>query len=111
MLLLSDSIDAFWPERLDSFEGKHLKSVTQASGEPEKDAELPDISLLLAALKKALGDAVADVRATGRLTDSAVVLAAGETGAPICRCSACCAVPAAPCCPRHRCWRSIRATR
>ena len=80
VLLLSDSIDAFWPERLDSFEGKHLKSVTQASGEPEKDADLPDISLLLAALKKALGDAVADVRATGRLTDSAVVLAAGDRG-------------------------------
>ena len=33
VLLLSDPIDAFWPERLDSFEGKHLKSVTQASGE------------------------------------------------------------------------------
>jgi molecular chaperone HtpG len=80
VLLLSDSIDAFWPDRLDSFEGKHLKSVTQASGEPEKDAELPDISLLLAALKKALGDAVTDVRATGRLTDSAVVLAAGDRG-------------------------------
>jgi len=80
VLLLTDAIDAFWPERLDSFEGKHLKSVTQAAEEEAKDADLPDVSSLLAALKQALGDAVADVRATGRLTDSAVVLAAGEKG-------------------------------
>ena len=81
VLLLADPIDAFWPDRLDSFEGKHLKSVTQASAELDKDtADQPDISPLLAALKKALGDEVADVRATGRLTDSAVVLAAGDRG-------------------------------
>jgi molecular chaperone HtpG len=80
VLLLADPIDAFWPERLDSFEGKPLKSVTQAANEPEKDADQPDISPLLAALKKALGDDVSDVRATGRLTDSAVVLAAGNKG-------------------------------
>ena len=80
VLLLSDQIDAFWPERLDSFEGKHLKSVTQAPEEADKDADQPDISPLLAALKKALGDEVADVRATGRLTDSAVVLAANDKG-------------------------------
>jgi molecular chaperone HtpG len=80
VLLLADSIDAFWPDRLDGFEGKHLKSVTQASADLDKDADQPDISPLLAALKKALGDEVADVRATGRLTDSAVVLAAGDRG-------------------------------
>ena len=32
VLLLADSIDAFWPDRLDSFEGKPLRSVTQARG-------------------------------------------------------------------------------
>ena len=81
VLLLADPIDAFWPDRLDSFESKHLKSVTQASAELDVDAaDQPDISPLLAALKKALGDEVADVRATGRLTDSAVVLAAGDRG-------------------------------
>jgi molecular chaperone HtpG len=78
VLLLTDPIDAFWPERLDSFEGKHLKSVTQA--EPDKDTDQPDISPLLAALKKALGSDVSDVRATSRLTDSAVVLAAADKG-------------------------------
>jgi molecular chaperone HtpG len=80
VLLLADSIDAFWPERLDSFEGKSLKSVTQAPAETGGGDDAPDISQLLAALKKALGDDVSDVRATNRLTDSAVILAAGERG-------------------------------
>ncbi|HEX3399083.1 MAG TPA: molecular chaperone HtpG [Acetobacteraceae bacterium] len=80
VLLLADPIDAFWPDRLDGFEGKQLRSVTQASAELDKGDDQPDISPLLAALKKALGDEVADVRATGRLTDSAVVLAAGDKG-------------------------------
>jgi molecular chaperone HtpG len=79
VLLLADSIDAFWPERLDSFESKAIKSITQATNE-ENDADAPDVSMLLAALKKALGDAVSDVRATNRLTDSVVILAAGEHG-------------------------------
>ena len=78
VLLLADPIDAFWPERLGDFEGKPLRSVTQAA--TEASGELPDISPLLAAIKVALGNEVADVRATGRLTDSAVVLAAGERG-------------------------------
>jgi molecular chaperone HtpG len=80
VLLLPDPIDAFWPDRMDSFEGKKLKSVTQAGEELGKDTEAPDISLLLSAMKEALGSDVSDVRATARLTDSAVVLAAGERG-------------------------------
>ncbi len=78
VLLLADPIDAFWPDRLASFEGKRLLSVTQADTAAEGD--LPDISPLTAAMKTALGEAVSDVRATGRLTDSAVVLAAGGAG-------------------------------
>jgi molecular chaperone HtpG len=80
VLLLAEPIDAFWPERLDSFEGKHLKSVTQSADEAAAAGDLPDISALLAAMKKGLGDEVADIRATGRLTDSAVVLSAGDKG-------------------------------
>jgi molecular chaperone HtpG len=80
VLLLADPIDAFWPERLDGFDGKKLVSVTQAANEPQADGEQPDISPLLAALKSALGDDVADVRSTARLTDSAVVLAASDKG-------------------------------
>jgi len=78
VLLLPDPIDAFWPERLD--EGKKLRSVTQAVEDLGKGAELPDISLLTSALKAALEEDVSEVRATARLTDSAVVLAASDKG-------------------------------
>jgi molecular chaperone HtpG len=104
VLLLADPIDAFWPERLDSFEGKSIKSVTQASNE-EKDADTPDISTLLAALKKALGDAVSDVRATNRLTDSAdlqmqrLLRRAGRAMLP--------AVPVLELNPRHKLVESL----
>jgi molecular chaperone HtpG len=80
VLLLPDPIDVFWPERLDAFEGKRLRSVTQAVDDLGKDAELPDISLLTSALKAALEHEVSEVRATARLTDSAVVLAAAGKG-------------------------------
>jgi molecular chaperone HtpG len=80
VLLMADSIDAFWPERLDSFEGKKLRSVTQSAADLGKDEDQPDVSALLLAMKQALGDRVADVRATARLTDSAVVLATDGRG-------------------------------
>jgi molecular chaperone HtpG len=80
VLLMSDPIDNFWPERTDGFEDKKFLAVTQAAGEFGKDETLPDISVLLSAMKEALGEDVADVRATGRLTDSAVVLAADDKG-------------------------------
>lgn len=80
VLLMSDSIDSFWPERLDSFEGKKLRSVTQAAEDLGKGEDQPDVSLLLAAMKTALGERVSDVRATARLTDSAVVLASDGKG-------------------------------
>ena len=118
VLLLTDPIDAFWPERMDKFEDKPLRSVTQGAADLAKlpPAEAPqgeaaDVTALLAALKAALGDAVAEVRATDRLVDSAVVLAAGDGGAGPAD-----AAPAAPRRPRdlrrrRRCWRSTRATR
>jgi molecular chaperone HtpG len=80
VLLLPDPIDAFWPDRLDAFEGKKLRSVTQAVGDLGTEADQPDISLLTSALKAALEGEVDDVRATARLTDSAVVLAASDKG-------------------------------
>ena len=86
VLLLTDQVDAFWPERLAAFEGKPLKSVTQGAadlaklpgGEPEGDAA--DVVKLIEALKAALGDEVGEVRATDRLVESAVVLAAAGFG-------------------------------
>jgi molecular chaperone HtpG len=80
VLLMSDSIDSFWPERLDRFEDKKLRSVTQAADDLGKDADQPDISPLLTAMKTALGARISDVRATARLTDSAVVLASDGKG-------------------------------
>ena len=83
VLLLTDPVDAFWPERLGMFEGKSFKSVTQGSADLEKlgaaaegpAGEAADLTALLPLLKAALGDAVSDVRATERLVESAVVLA------------------------------------
>jgi molecular chaperone HtpG len=84
VLLLDDPIDAFWPDRLDNFQDKPIRSVTQGADDLAKLAgeakEAPDVSTLVTALKAALGDAVSDVRATSRLVDSAVVLAAGTSG-------------------------------
>ena len=87
VLLLDDSIDAFWPERMDNFADKPLRSVTQGIADlaklapteaPEGDAA--DTEALVAALKAALAQDVGDVRTTDRLVDSAVVLAAGSAG-------------------------------
>ncbi len=87
VLLLADAVDAFWPERIDKFEEKPLRSVTQGAADlpflPGGEAaagEAADVSALVPALKAALGDAVDDVRPTDRLTDSAVVLAASAKG-------------------------------
>jgi molecular chaperone HtpG len=80
VLLLPDAIDAFWPDRLDTFDGRKLRSVTLAVEDLGKEGDQPDISLLTAALKAALDKEVDDVRATGRLTDSAVVLAPSGKG-------------------------------
>ena len=85
VLLLSDHVDAFWPEALARFADKPLQSVTQggldlskfpAAGEAE--AAPAGIDVLVAAIKAALGSDVADVRTTDRLVDSAVVLSAGS---------------------------------
>ncbi len=87
VLLLTDPVDTFWPERLSEWEGKPIRSITQGAGDLSKlpvaaapEGEAADVEKLLAALKAALGDAVGDVRATDRLVDSAVVLAAAGFG-------------------------------
>ncbi|MFC0410101.1 molecular chaperone HtpG [Roseomonas elaeocarpi] len=87
VLLLSDQIDAFWPERMERFEEKPIRSITQGSvdlsGIKSDDGALPeaaDVATLLPLLKEALGTEVSEVRTTDRLVDSAVVLAAPEHG-------------------------------
>ncbi|GJD47124.1 Chaperone protein HtpG [Methylobacterium cerastii] len=87
VLLLSDHVDAFWPEQLARFEEKPLRSVTQGaldlskfSGDAEAGEAPAGVDDLVAKIKAALSDDVSDVRATDRLVDSAVVLAAGGNG-------------------------------
>ena len=91
VLLLPDPVDTFWVMPGVSFDGKPFKSVTQGAADlaliPRLDAEpaaTPDIAetvkQFLGFLKSTLGDEVAEVRASERLTDSAVCLVAAETG-------------------------------
>ncbi|MFZ4405800.1 MAG: molecular chaperone HtpG [Paracraurococcus sp.] len=86
VLLLGDHIDAFWPERLPDFEGKPVRSVTQGVVDlskvagAEAEGEAADVAQLLTRLQEALKEEVSAVRATDRLVDSAVVLAAPEYG-------------------------------
>ncbi len=86
VLLLSDAVDAFWPERLGTYSDKPLRSVTQgaadlsALGAPDAAGEATDVTALIPALKTALGDAVDDVRPTDRLVGSAAVLSAPAHG-------------------------------
>lgn len=82
VLLLTDPVDSFWPDRLHSYKDKVLRSVAQSSSDLEKfesqlkdQGEAADTEKLVPALKEALGDLVKDVRPTDRLTGSAVVLA------------------------------------
>jgi len=93
VLLLSDSIDSFWVRTALGYDGKPFKSITQGADdleniEPEdkddktkaKEGSKDEISALLVAMKEALGDKVAEVRKSTRLTDSPVCIVAGAEG-------------------------------
>ncbi|RRH95956.1 molecular chaperone HtpG [Mesorhizobium tamadayense] len=91
VLLLTDPVDSFWTTMGPEFEGKPFKSVTQGAAElseiplldtdSKPDAEISsEIATFLAFMKTALGDAVSDVKASDRLTESAVCLVAPEHG-------------------------------
>jgi molecular chaperone HtpG len=91
VLLLGDPVDSFWVMAGLSFEGKPFKSVTQGAADlaaiPLLDAKeapngelAPATKIFLAFMKNTLGDAVAEVRVSDRLTDSAVCLVAPESG-------------------------------
>ena len=91
VLLLPDAVDGFWTSTGISYEGKPFISVTQGLADlhliPLLDEAAtpvaepnPGIGDILSFMKETLGDAVADVRASERLTTSAVCLVANETG-------------------------------
>ena len=85
VLLLSDGIDAFWPERFGEYDGRKLQSVTQGADLSKIEGEAPageaaDVARLSVLLKDALKDEIAEVRATDRLTGSPAVIAASAGG-------------------------------
>lgn len=91
VLLLTDQIDSFWVMTAGEFEGKTFKSITQGAADlaqfakPEGQAEADsapsaDVSTFIAYAKEKLAGEVSDVRASDRLTESAVCLVASEGG-------------------------------
>jgi molecular chaperone HtpG len=91
VLLLTDPVDAFWTSAPLDFEGKPLKSLSQGDidlslvpllDDSKKDESKSDTdeANIIAAIKLHLGDRVADVRASQRLTSSASCLVAGSHG-------------------------------
>jgi molecular chaperone HtpG len=91
VLLLPDPVDSFWVTAGVDYEGKPFKSATQGAAdlaliprvEPkgESEAETSEaVTRLIAGVKATLGDQVSDVRASDRLTESAVCLVAPESG-------------------------------
>jgi molecular chaperone HtpG len=88
VLLMTDPVDEFWIGRVGKVQGKELRSVTrgaaelskikQADGATAEPAESPDAAPLIALFRLALEGEVKDVRASDRLTDSAVCLVADE---------------------------------
>ena len=89
VLYLTDPVDEFWTSAVGVYKKKEFKSVTRGAADLDKiaaadkkedadDKPKGDVAALIAVLKLALGDAVKDVRASKRLTDSAVCLIADE---------------------------------
>jgi len=91
VLMLTDPVDEFWVPAVGNYADKPLKSVTRAGADldgikgkedaDEKPDETPaaeGIDALIARFKVALEGSVKDVRASSRLTESAVCLVADE---------------------------------
>ena len=92
VLLLPDPVDAFWVSNAAGFDGKPFKSVTQGAADiksvptvegseaPEAKDVGPAVATLLAFMKQTLEEAVEDVRASDRLSESPACLIAPEFG-------------------------------
>jgi molecular chaperone HtpG len=82
VLLLTDPIDEWLAATLTEYEGVAVKSVARGeiSLEEEAEGEKADLSALAPWLEELYGDAVAGVRSSGRLIDTACVLVDDEEG-------------------------------
>jgi molecular chaperone HtpG len=90
VLLLTETVDDFWPTAMEEFDGKKFKSATRSGEDLAKivgEADRAEASAkagaegtadLIALIKLTLGDEVKDVRVTDRLTSSPVCLTADE---------------------------------
>ncbi|MEV5032818.1 molecular chaperone HtpG [Sphingobium sp. LMC3-1-1.1] len=88
VLLLADQVDSFWVTAGVDYQGKPFKSVTQGLAElsliPSAEGDAPagqpsvEVDGFIAYLKGVLGEEVSDVRASERLTESAVCLVAPD---------------------------------
>jgi molecular chaperone HtpG len=84
VLLLTDSIDAFWPERMTEVEGKPLRNARQALADlGEAEAAPASLAPLLAAIKAALGEEVSEVKPAAHLNESPVMLVSSTEGADL----------------------------
>jgi molecular chaperone HtpG len=91
VLLLPDAVDSFWVTAGVEYEGKPFKSVTQGAADlalipligAKENAGAPAteaVTSFIQSVKATLGESISDVRASERLTESAVCLVAPETG-------------------------------
>ena len=92
VLLLSDPVDELWIPAVERYRDKPFVSITRGDAEldgPKPKVAIPaeaeaapegDIAVLVALLKQTLGDAVKDVRTSGRLAQSPVCLVADPAG-------------------------------
>ncbi|MBI3446906.1 MAG: molecular chaperone HtpG [Magnetospirillum sp.] len=91
VLLLTDPIDEFWVSAVNKYAEKDFRSVAAAGADlgkikaaegdadkKEDEAPADELTTLIEALKLALGERIKDVRASERLTESAVCLVAAE---------------------------------
>ncbi len=87
VLLLADRVDEWVVNALDAFDGRPLKSVARgelddaladADEKARREEAAAKAAPVLAKLREALGDRVADVRASTRLVESPACLVVGE---------------------------------
>jgi len=84
VLLLTDAIDAFWPERMGDFEGKPLKNARQALADLGAAEEVPEsLKPLIEGIRNALADDIAEVQPAAHLTESPVMLVSNAEGADL----------------------------
>lgn len=92
VLLLSDPVDSFWTVSALGYDGKPFRSIAQGAAEIDgiplveeagEQREAPaeaKVATLIALMKETLGEAVADVVPSARLTESASCLVAPAGG-------------------------------